>query len=178
MRFRNLSSLDIDRDLWRALARPFGMDRALPGAIADNLGLYVGKSLRVTIRPQLEREPEHPSGWCSYGHISLFPCPICTPAFLTCVYLHELFHAWLHEVDDDLYLTWRHCEAADRFADTAFELLGGIVAQKCGGYRAGRGSRHLQGYESYVGTLESRRGNEIKHWNAKREAERLTRFCS
>ena len=180
MRYRNSSEFGIDRDLWTGLARPFRIDGSLPGAIADDLGLYVGKSLRVTIRPKLNRASEHPSGSYTCGHISLFPCPTCNPAFLTRVYLHELFHAWLDQVDEKLYLDWQHCETADAFADTAFTLLGGRIGNKCGGYRAALGfmRQRLPWYEAFVETLASLRGPAIKRWKAGREAERLSKFCS
>ncbi len=97
MRYRDHSGLQIHRSLWTALAHPLGLDGRLPGALNDDLEMYSGNSLRVSVRPTLDRDTDHPSGTYTYGHISLFPCPKCTRAFLTCVYLHELFHAWLHQ---------------------------------------------------------------------------------
>ena len=180
MRYRDHSGLQIDRVLWTALARPLGLDRSLPGALNDDLGIYSGTSLRVSVRPRLNRDADHPSGTYTYGHISLFPCPECTPAFLTCAYLHELFHAWLHQTDEDLYTSWDHCDRADTFGDTAFALLGGAMSPKCTGYRfrSRTAWNRLRTYEVFATTLPSRGPAAIRRWNAKREAERLTKICS
>ena len=111
----------------------------------------------------------------TYGHISLFPCPTCSPAFLTHIYLHELFHAWLHQADEQLYLDWQHCEHAEEFANVSFTLLGGSVAKTCGDYKAKLAIMHqrISLYDAFVGTLECLRGAAIKRWNPIREAEKL-----
>jgi len=177
MRFQNESDIEIDRRLLRRLAEPFGLMAPLPGAIQDDIGLYVGRYLRVRLRPTRRRRPSIPSGWYSCGAISIFPCPDCTPGFVVSVFLHELFHAWLSQHDDGIYLRWNHCSVADRFSDRAFELLGGRWRiKKCGSFRLPRtipARRHVL-YDRYVGTLVSRQGAAIRQWNPNSESRRLT----
>src|SRR5262245_13407857 len=109
MRVRNLSNVAIDRKLLDALARGFGLGGKLPQALADDVGLYVGQSLRVTVRPRLHRPERHPSGTYTTGHITLYPCPSCSAAWVVAIYLHELFHAWVSQVDPRLYMRTSHC---------------------------------------------------------------------
>lgn len=127
MRFRNLSNIALDTEFWRLLAEPLSLSGRLPGALTDRLGLYRKESLRVTIRPSLSRRTDAPDGTYTTGHISLFPCPKCSEASLLATYLHELFHAWLHQRNARAYLRWPHCDKADAFADAAYELLGGRI---------------------------------------------------
>jgi hypothetical protein len=127
MRFRNLSNIALDTEFWQLLAEPLALSGPLPGALSDRLGLYRGESLRVTIRPRLSRRTGAPDGTYTTGHISLFPCPKCSEASLLATYLHELFHAWLHQRNERVYLRWPHCDKADTFADAAYDLLGGRI---------------------------------------------------
>lgn len=118
MRWRDIGHVSLSRDLWHLLAARLGVDSVLPGAVHDELGMYSAKTLLVGIKGR--REPStynHPaSGDYTYGHIRLFPCPRCQSAFLTHVYLDELYHARLHQYFPRLYDTVDHWRQADLFA--------------------------------------------------------------
>ena len=182
MRFRNLSNIKLDRVFWRELARPLGLHAALKGAISDDLGIYSGKSLRITIRPRQLRRKDHSAAHYTYGHISIFPCPRCRIGWLVVAYLHELVHAWLHDNDHKLYDSWNHCEFADRFADSAYLLLGGELPNDgdCGRFRfnARRARQKLPGYRRFARDLAMREGAAIMRWRAAMVAGSLTKFCS
>ncbi|HEY3176980.1 MAG TPA: hypothetical protein VGK94_14595, partial [Candidatus Polarisedimenticolia bacterium] len=55
---------------------------------------------------------------------------------MTQTYLHELFHAWLHQYRPQTYDRFESCTAAERFADATFRALGGHIkpARLCGSY--------------------------------------------
>ncbi len=137
LRFRNLSGLTVPRTLWIELANGVGLGGALRRAVDDDLGLYVGSNLRVTVNRMIERGDRNVvAGTYTYGHISLYPCSTCNVAFLTEVYLHELVHAWVDEFRErEVYDHWEACAVADKFAAQAFRRLGGRVN--------GTGSRRL-----------------------------------
>ena len=179
MRFRNLSELRLDRWLWRELARPLGLHAALKGAMADDLGIYSGKSLRITIRPRRTRERDHVAAHYTYGHITIFPCPRCRIGWIVVAYLHELVHAWLHDKDSHLYGSWNHCAFADRFADNAYLLLGGEVPRDgdCARFRfnSHNAGQRLTLYRRFAGSLATRSGSGIKRWTAATVAGSLTR---
>ena len=178
MRFRNLAEIDLDRSLWKELARPLRVHANLSGAIADDLGIYCGKSLRVTIRPRLTRHKDHSAAHYTYGHISIFPCPRCEVGWLVVAYLHELIHAWLHDTNVSLYDSWDHCEFADSFADNAFLLLGGDIPSDgdCGEFRFSSKNawRKLNQYQRFVQSLLKCDGEQIKQWVATSAARSLT----
>jgi hypothetical protein len=140
MRFRNGSAVTIPKRLWRELGRPLGLTAALPGAMADDHGMY-GRcnTLRVTVRA--EREVREgvvvTTGWYTYGRITLLPCTHCTAGFLTQVFLHELVHAWVHQHRTAVYDRSDWCDLAERFADAGYRALGGKwrVRNRCGSYR-------------------------------------------
>jgi hypothetical protein len=179
MRLRNLSDIAVDRDLWTQLAKPLALDGILPGALRDEADLYSGNTLRVTIRPRLSRPAGRPTSSYTCGHIAIYPCPHCRYGFLTWVYLHELFHAWLDQVDESLYLSWDHCTVADRFANGAYALLGASAKSndRCATYRFDdeTARQRLHRYQQYAGTIAGRRGHDIQKWDAAAQAERLTR---
>jgi hypothetical protein len=176
VRIRNLSNVGIDRDLMRSLARPFERV-ATRGALPDHPGRYPPGSLLVTVRPRLRRRSAHPQGTYTTGRIALFPCQHCSADFLVAIYLHELFHAWVSQVDDHLYLTWNHCATANGFADTAFRLLGGTWQrnERCTTYRIQRVRRkaRLDLYERFVSGLIALRGEALKRWQPAHAARRL-----
>ena len=139
MRIRNFSSKSVPRNLWNSLARELGLGGELPGAVADDIGLYpLDKHLRVTIGKEKKYPPRKmvETGSYTFGTIKLNPCPECTTGLLTHLLLHELFHAWLHQRDEGVYLSTDHCALAEKFADLAFESLGGRVRPRrlCGSY--------------------------------------------
>ena len=113
--------------LWQALARAMSVDGVLPGAVSDDLGMCPCKTLRITIRRERHVQPGNvvTTGSYTYGHITLYPCVHCTPAFLTQVYLHELAHAWLHQHHPAVYDRLESCPLAERFANAGFRVLGG-----------------------------------------------------
>ena len=127
MRFKKFASLVVPRVLWEELAGALCLDGPLPGALADDLGVYACKTLRVTIHRErrVPRGQVVTTGTYTYGHITLSPCIHCTTAFLTQVYLHELVHAWLHQHRPELYDRRDSCSLAERFSNAAFRLLGG-----------------------------------------------------
>jgi len=151
LRFRNLSGLALPKGLWRELAIIVGVGSTLRRAREDDLGMYAGYALRVTVNPARERkEGNSLAGSYTYGHIALYPCSRCNVAFLTEVYLHELVHALVddcrsREVNDH----WYACAVADSFATQAFARLGGEVAQHSV-------MRECQGYSLSVDTALSR----------------------
>jgi hypothetical protein len=177
MRITNRSDVRIDRALWRRLAEPFGLNGELPMALKDEFRLYAVTALTVVVRPRRPRESNATSGWYSCGQIALFPCPHCAPGFLMSVFLHELFHAWLSQTDDDLYMSWKHCDTAELFSNRAFEILGGRWKPgRCGAYKFPNqvSSSRLGKYRQYVESLVVRRGDAIKQWEPEAEARRLT----
>ena len=183
MRFHNLSRIRVNKTLWQDLAKAIGVDGRLPGAIADKYGIYIGHTLRITVRPQMRRGwKSTPDACYTYGHITFYPCPKCTFAFLTNLYLHELFHAWLHQTDDKLYTYWDHCSNAEDFADTGYRLLGGQIPKSgsCGNYvlDVGAAMESLSEFRNFAGTLTSRRGELIKNWKAGSATRRQTTACT
>jgi hypothetical protein len=138
MRYKNSSSLVVPRAIWQFLAADMGLDGALPGALADSVGMYLSKTLRITVHRERRVQSGRmvTPGSYTYGHISLSPCVHCTPAFLTQVYLHELVHAWLHQYWPDLSRRANSCRLAERFANAGFRALGGKMREVrlCGSY--------------------------------------------
>lgn len=142
MQIRNLSNLAVPTRLWHALADIMKVGARLPKARWDrkwkDYGEY-GKCrvLRVTVRPVRVVEPGRvlTAGTYTSGTINLFPCPKCSPAFLTHLLLHELVHVWLDQYHRDLY--WNSEALAERFADAGFMALGGRIRPRrvCGSYR-------------------------------------------
>lgn len=143
MRVRNLSDLQPPRALWSDLATAFGVGGELRRAREDDLGIYSGDSPRITINPRRERPHRNEVvGSYTYGHVALYPCSICSTAFLTWVYLHELVHAWVDEYRSrSVYQHWEACPLADELASRAFAALGGVETLPEGT------SRVCQGYE-------------------------------
>lgn len=142
MRITNLARLALPKPLWISLAASLQIDKTLPQAVHDLYGLYqTGKSLRVIINPRRNRGALGKSvtlGHYTCGRISLFPCPRCTTGFLTTIYLHELFHAWLHQYHENLYERVSSCALADEFSDIAFRSLGGDAptnSKNCWSYK-------------------------------------------
>lgn len=141
MRFRNLSSFTIPKDLWRSLASAMELSSVLPQALSDELGMYGEyRTLRITINPERVRGSQHSQvtlGSYTFGHISLFPCPNCTVGFLTHVLLHELHHAWLHQYHEVIYESVDSCRMEDAFASEAFKILGGRIGAegKCADFK-------------------------------------------
>jgi hypothetical protein len=129
MRIRNLSSIRLPRQLWRALAEEMGLASVLPLAVTDKYGLYDDRrSLRVLVNRQSLRRvvpAEIVVGEYTLGRISLFPCPKCTAGFLTFVFLHELCHAWLHQNHEALYEEFESCLMCDSFAEKGYRIIGG-----------------------------------------------------
>src|SRR5437867_4837020 len=139
MRFNNLSAFRVPTGLWRCLATAMSLDGVLPGTLTDERLVYGDyRTLRVTIRPQrrVHAGVMVISGRHTYGHISISPCTRCTLGSLTHVYLHELFHAWLFQYHRRSYTRWDHCSQAERFADSAFNELGGRMGSRnaCASY--------------------------------------------
>jgi hypothetical protein len=138
VRIRNLSPIEIPKGLWRSLARSLEVGALLPGTQREP-AMYNGRTtLSVAIRPVRRRSDENDvtTGDHAYGVITLFPCPNCSVASLTHVYLHELVHAWLFQYHEELYMSWDSCGLAERFADAGFQLLGGSIRprRRCGSY--------------------------------------------
>jgi len=160
MRIRNLSSLSVPSALWHELAAVMRLGDKLPGAIADDLGMYGScQTLSVTVRPRRAVPANRviKTGSYTYGRISLFPCRHCTSGSMTQVVLHELFHAWLHQYHDDFYTCHPHCDLAERFANAGFAALGGALRspELCGSYRLAisNAMRSLPLFRSVANTL-------------------------
>ena len=138
MRFRNSSEILVPRRLWEELAGAMCVGGTLPLAVSDDLGMYPCRTLRITIRRERHIQPGKvvTTGKYTYGHVTLSPCVDCTPAFLTQVYLHELAHAWLHQLHPALYDRLDSCRLAERFANSGFRVLGGKMRKValCGSY--------------------------------------------
>jgi len=169
MRIRNLSSIVIPVELWRSLADRMRVGGALPGALADSIGIYGKcKSLRVTAHQPRQSIPGEvvTVGTYTYGRIALFPCRICGAGFLTQVLIHELVHAWLHQYHDELYGS--SCELAERFADAAFIALGGTIrsANVCGSYRLSlkQATRNLPVFQRLAASLLDSNPGAILRW--------------
>ncbi len=175
MRFRNLSSIVIDKGLWHALAESMKVGGRLPLALSDDIGIYLGNTLRVTIRPERPRKPGSNTASRTCGHISLYPCPRCSAGFLTRLYLHELVHAWLQQYHEPFYLSWNSCELADVFADHGFTLLGGIAPpdDHCNKYCLDVQSAmgRLGDFAEYAGALVSLDREGIARWQPRAVAE-------
>jgi len=142
MRIINLARLAVPRPLWTRLAASLELHNTLPQAVHDLYGLYqTSKSLRVTINPRRNRGTHGKLvtlGHYTCGRISLFPCPRCSTGFLTTIYLHELFHAWLHQYHENLYERYQSCALAEEFSIIAFRSLGGITPsnkKQCWSYK-------------------------------------------
>jgi hypothetical protein len=139
MRFMNSSTLVLPKLLWSQLAGAMKLDGILPGAKSDELGMYgTVKSLRVTVRRerQVRKGQVVTTGSYTYGHVTLYPCPNCSVAFVTQVFIHELMHAWIHQYHSPLYSKSDTCEVAERFANAGFKALGGKRGslKNCGSY--------------------------------------------
>jgi len=178
MRFRNLSDIECNARIWRELAASLNLSGPLPRAVVNHNGLYIGRILRVTFRPRLRRRLSIPGGTYTHGHISLFPCPNCDQASLIWVYLHELFHAWLHQREQQLYRDWSHCEKADQFTDAAYTLLGGrIRSRSCQQHKLSmvRAAKALPQFRALCSVLQNKStGASLRRWSPLKEAERLT----
>jgi hypothetical protein len=145
----------------------------LPGAVADSLGMYPGKFLRITIH-QERRVPSGrvvTTGSYTYGHIVLSPCTRCTPAFLTQVYLHELVHAWLHQYRPTLDIRIDSCALAERFANAGFRVLGGRMRrpEQCGSYTLSTmpSAAQLNAFRVLASTLTKVQSGAVKRWRAR-----------
>lgn len=138
MRFRNLSSIPIPKNLWHAAASHLRVGDQLPQAIIDEFRLYGSKKrLRVTVRPEsVNPTKDSEAGTYVFGHIELFPCKRCTIGYLTKVYFHELVHAWLDQYHNAIYVSHESCRVAERFANAAYRAIGGSYGPKhlCGGF--------------------------------------------
>ncbi len=177
MRLRNLSTRKIPRDLWSRLAVLMGVGDALPGAQADDVGMYGRcKTLRVTIRPvrNVPSGTETIAGSHTYGHISIAPCRHCTIGALTHVYLHELVHAWLFQLHESLYGSWNHCAFAERFADAAFATLTGDFRhrEQCGSHKLNVASarRNLPRFAVLAQSLIATDRARIRGWQPRSPA--------
>jgi hypothetical protein len=138
MRIRNLSPKSIYSRLWHLLAEDMKLSRELPLVSEDPEMYPTHKRLLVTIRPYRTHPPSEVvvSGYYSFGRIVLLPCKQCSSGFLTHLYLHELFHAWVDQFHQSFYDSVDHCQMAESFADAAFSLLGGSIRPKrvCGSF--------------------------------------------
>jgi hypothetical protein len=134
MRIRNRSKIKIPSELWRKIAATLGLAETLPQAVNDELGMYGSvRSLRVSINrpvPGRHEKPGAVAGSYTFGHIMLYPCPRCTPGFLTFIFLHELCHAWLHQFHERLYELYDSCGMCDEFAESAYRILGGVSMRR------------------------------------------------
>ena len=133
MKFRNLSSITVPKELWRRIAQALNLDKDLPKAEEDGVLLYVHKRLRVIINKSIDRGSEKQEvilGSYSCGRISLFPCPRCTNGFLTLTYLHEICHAWLSQFHEDLYDECDTCNFCEAFALYSYQILGGTTVDR------------------------------------------------
>src|ERR1700730_14492083 len=130
MRIRNLSKIKIPTDLWVKMADVLGLAKTLPQAISDELEMYgARRSLRVSINRQIQGRHDKPdavAGSYTFGRIKLYPCPTCTPGFLTFILLHELCHAWLHQYHEQLYEAYDSCGLCDEFAEMGYRILSGV----------------------------------------------------
>jgi hypothetical protein len=170
MRIRNLSALTLPVNLWRELAHTLLLDGTLPGAVADDIGMYTASgSLELTVRPRgpVAASEVVTTGDYTSGRVRLFPCPDCTVGSLTHVLLHELVHAWLHQYHEDLYYHLS-CDLAESFADAAFLVLGGKIRPRrlCGSYSLGvaAAERRLPLFHEFAATLITARPSEIMQW--------------
>jgi len=131
MRIRNYSKRAIPTALWKTLARRVGLGDVLPLAVTDEYGIYKERrSLALIVhrsRASEHGDTEATVGSYSLGRIRLLPCPRCSVGFLTFVFLHELCHAWIHQFHERIYEEDETCTFCDRFAERAFETLGGSV---------------------------------------------------
>ena len=138
MRIRNRSKIRIPVDLWKKIAATLGLAEALPQAINDELGMYGAvRSLRVSVNQPVPGRHENPKavvGSYTFGHITLYPCPRCTPGFLTFVFLHELCHAWFHQYHERLYEAYDSCGMCEEFAEAGYRILSGVSprSRSCG----------------------------------------------
>jgi len=160
MKVHNLSGKQIPRRLWHHLASKMGLGKHLPLATHDDLGLYPAHgTLDVKIRPVLKHPQETPvtSGYYSCGRIVILPCPSCTGAFLTHLFLHELFHAWIDQYHNELYDSQTCCDVAERFADACFQALGGRIRPLglCGSYRFSRNTEVMMSDSALSPLLQS-----------------------
>ena len=174
MRIRNLSGIDIPRSLWRQLASAMGLGGVLPQAEHDVLGMYeTCKVLRATLRPSIPRDAEHCREWYTFGHITIFPCPNCAPAFLTSAYLDGLVSAWLHQFHEKQYEAaicgqWDDEALVSHFVDHSFRLLGGRVVRKniCKNYRLPieTAERNLPRFTEFAETLTGCKTRDLVSW--------------
>jgi hypothetical protein len=89
---------------------------------------------------------------------------------LTQVLLHELVHAWLHQLYPDLYdrHSGRQCDLAERFADAGFIALGGKIkpSRVCGSYRLSSrtAKSNLPRFRSLARSLTQTHPTAIMQW--------------
>jgi len=172
MRLRNLSTEKVPRELWHGAARMMGLGALLPQAGADDIGLYPRDGrLHVTVRPRRlnPRGLLVETGRYSSGKIRMSPCSRCSLAFLSEVFLHELFHAWLDQRNPSLYIDWDHCDVAERFARTGYRLLGGNRGSRdtCSGHRLRPhpSRRHWGDFRGLVDSLEHQTDRGLEGWH-------------
>lgn len=172
MRIRNFSGIAIPEELWYSFAECFGIGSLLPAVLLEPDMYGRCKTLSVTIRRVRKRasKKQITTGDHTYGRITLYPCPHCSAASLTQVYLHELVHAWLFQYHQKLYQSWDSCGLAETFADIGFRVLGGTVRPRalCGSYglsvRVAKG--RLPRFRQLVNSLTT--DKDVKTWKPKR----------
>jgi len=172
MRIRNLSTKRIPSELWHHLAHTMQLGDRLPMAVADELELYPKHyRLEVTVRP-IRRHAEGVevfSGYYSCGRVVIFPCPSCTSAFLTHLFLHELFHAWIDQYHNTLYASTMYCDLTGRFADASFRALGGRVRPRnvCGSYSFSKSLSFMLstlGFPRLFKSLSASSSGQLQKW--------------
>ncbi len=123
MRIYNRTSIEIDRPLWRLVARAIGLSGALPAASRD-FELFDRAYLRVFVRPVSGAVPTAGSYTC--GDIEVYCCGSCSSGRVLWTYTHELIHAWIDSYAPTLY--FEDCESlADDFADHVLVSVGGSI---------------------------------------------------
>jgi hypothetical protein len=170
MRVRNRSKIKIPVDLWRKIATALGLDKVLPQAVDDELGMYSAvRSLRVSINRSMPRSHDKPRavvGSYTFGHITLYPCPRCSPGFLTFVFLHELCHAWMHQYHERIYETYDSCTLCDEFAESGYRILSGVSIRKrsCGQFLLSkdRANMRFKNFQAFAQRYSSLGDSELR----------------
>lgn len=170
MQFRNLSSVNVPKYLWRNIAKEMNVDKELPQAVEDGILLYSTKTLKVTINKLIERggsgEQEVVLGSNTCGSISIYPCPRCTIGFLTITYLHEICHAWLLEYHEDIYDIYDTCEFCEAFAQKSYKILGGkATGRLCGDHHLSidQAVNKFSEFKVYVSQFVTMSSSELQH---------------
>jgi len=127
MKIFNYSKSHCDRGLWHDIADRLG----LGGEIRD-ADLAGRRELSVVVRRPRPRcgEQRTEYGCCTPPRIDISPCRNCTSGTIFHTFLGCAAAMWMHQHHWDLYFTTWLWDFGERFADSAFTILGGKTLER------------------------------------------------